>query len=154
MRGWILALAMMGAVPASAQPAIKLPIAKGFWTSSTEKCATTRYGMIFDGAQWGSIYYYGPTGNLGPVAELKPITQTRLVADGFTNMQFDGYDGVGYFRLKSLGPDRALFRTGAPFRDEIQVLDDTLIRCPYAAVSPKMKVAIKRFAPGLAAPVK
>ncbi len=151
MRGWIMALAALAvSAPAMAQPAIKLPIAAGFWTNDNQKCATVRYGYIFDGKRWGSVYYYGPTGNLGPAAELQPITQTRTVEGGFTQMQFGGYDGAGYFRVKATGPDRALYRVGAPFREEIQVSDEPLIRCSYQAMSPKMKAAMRRFAPALA----
>lgn len=147
MRGWILALSMVaGSLPAAAQT-ITLPVAPGFWTTATEKCATVHHGYVFDGKRWGALYYYGPGGSMGPAAELQPITQTRVVAGGFTQMQFGGYDGAGYQRLKSLGPDRALYRVGAPFRDEIQQTDETLIRCSLASLSPKMKTAMKRFAP-------
>lgn len=149
MRGWILALAMIaGSAPAAAQE-IRLPVAPGFWTNDTEKCATVHHGYVFDGKRWGALYYYGPGGSMGPAAELEPITQTRAVADGFTQMQFGGYDGAGYFRIRSLGPDRALYRVGAPFRDEIQESDEGLIRCSLASLSPKMKAAMKRFAPAV-----
>lgn len=151
MRGWIMGLAAAASsAPAMAQPAIKLPIAAGFWTNDDQKCATARYGYIFDGKRWGSVYYYGPTGNLGPAAELQAITQTRVVADGFTQMQFGGFDGAGYFRVKATGDGRALYRVGAPFREEMQVMDERLIRCSYQAMSPKMKAAMRRFAPALA----
>ena len=151
MRGWLWALAAIAiSAPAMAQPAIKLPIAKSFWTNDNQKCATVRYGYIFDGTRWGSLYYYGPTGNLGPAAELRPITQTRAVEDGFTQMQFGGYDGAGYFRMKSLGTDRALYRVGAPFREGMQVTNEPLIRCDFKALSPKMQAAVRRHAPGLA----
>lgn len=149
MRGWILALAMIaGSVPAAAQE-IGLPVAPGFWSNDTEKCAAVHHGYVFDGKRWGALYYYGPGGSMGPAAELEPITQTRAVADGFTQMQFGGYDGAGYFRIRSLGPDRALYRVGAPFRDEIQESDEGLIRCSLASLSPKMKAAMKRFAPAV-----
>ncbi|NYF31678.1 hypothetical protein [Sphingopyxis sp. JAI108] len=151
MRGWILTLAAItSCAPAMAQPAIQLPIAAGFWTNDDQTCATVRYGYIFDGSRWGSVYYYGPSGNLGPAAELQLITQTRAVEDDFTQMQFGGYDGAGYFRVKATGADRALYRVGAPFREEIQVSDEALIRCSYQAMSPKMKAAMRRFAPALA----
>lgn len=152
MRGWMMVLAAAAAtsVSAMAQPTIKLPIAPGFWTNDNQKCATVRYGYIFDGKRWGSVYYYGPTGNLGPMAELRAITQTRPVAGGFAQMQFGGFDGAGYFRVKATGTDRALYRVGAPFREEMQVTDEPLIRCSYQAISPKMKAAIRRFAPALA----
>ena len=151
MRGWIIVMAVLASsAPAMAQSAIKLPIAAGFWTNDNQKCATARYGYIFDCKRWGSVYYYGPTGNLGPAAELQSITQTRTVAGGFTQMQFGGYDGAGYSRIKATGPDRALYRVGAPFREEIQVSDEPLIRCSYQAMSPKMKAAMRRFAPALA----
>ncbi|ABF52475.1 hypothetical protein Sala_0755 [Sphingopyxis alaskensis RB2256] len=151
MRGWIVVLAAAaGSASAMAQSAIKLPIASGFWTNDDQQCATARYGYIFDGRRWGSVYYYGPTGNLGPAAELQAITQTRAVGGGFTQMQFGGFDGAGYFRIKATGTDRALYRVGAPFRDEIQVADERLIRCSYQAMSPKMKAAMRRFAPALA----
>lgn len=151
MRGWIAALAAVASsVPAVAQPAIRLPIAPGFWTNDDQKCATARHGYILDGNRWGSVYYYGPAGNLGPVAELQTITQTRAVDGGFTQMQFGGFDGAGYFRIKATATDRALYRVGAPFREEMQVMDETLIRCSYQAMSPKMKAAMRRFAPALA----
>lgn len=143
------ALAALGA-PAGPQAPVELPIAPGFWTNDDQACATARYGYIFDGTRWGSVCYYGPTGNLGPAAELQPITQTHAVEDGFTQMQFGGFDGVGYFRLKAMGEGRALYRVGAPFREEIQVSDEALIRCSYQAMSPKMKAAMRRFAPALA----
>ena len=150
MRTWFLALAIVASsAPATAQGPIKLPIAPGFWTTETEKCATVHHGYVFDGKRWGALYYYGPGGSMGPAAELEPITQTRAVADGFTQMQFGGYDGAGYFRIRSLGPDRALYRVGAPFCDEIQESDEGLIRCSLASLSPKMKAAMKRFAPAV-----
>ncbi|SEH18724.1 hypothetical protein SAMN05428974_2962 [Sphingopyxis sp. YR583] len=151
MRGWILALAVTaGSVPAAAQT-IALPIDKGFWTTETEKCATVYHGYVFDGKRWGALYYHGPGGSMGPSAELQPITQARVVAGGFTQMQFGGYDGTGYLRIKSLGPDKALYRVGAPFRDEIQETDETLIRCNFASLSPKMQAALRRHAPMLVA---
>ena len=52
--------------------------------------------------------------------------------------------------LHATGTDRALYRVGAPFREDIQVSDEALIRCPYQAMSPKMKAAMRRFAPALA----
>lgn len=150
MREWILALAAMaGSVPATAQT-ISMPIDRGFWTNATEKCASVHHGYVFDGKRWGALYYYGPGGSMGPAAELEPITQTRAVDDGFTQMQFGGYDGAGYFRVKPLGHDRALYRVGAPFRDEIQETDEVLIRCSFASLSPKMQAALRRHAPGLA----
>lgn len=150
MRTWILALAAMASsVPAAAQT-IAMPIDSGFWTNDTEKCATVHHGYVFDGKRWGALYYYGPGGNMGPAAELEPITQTRAVDDGFTQMQFGGYDGAGYFRVKSAGTDRALYRVGAPFREEMQVSDEPLIRCDFKTLSPKMQAALRRHAPGLA----
>ncbi|WP_293699994.1 MULTISPECIES: hypothetical protein [unclassified Sphingopyxis] len=151
MRIAMLTLAAIAScVPAMAQSAIKLPIAKGLWTNDNQKCATVRYGYVFDGTRWGSLYFYGPTGNLGPAAELRPITQTRVVEGGFTQMQFDGYDGAGYFRVKATGTDGALYRVGAPFREEIQVSDEPLIRCALPTLSPRMQAAIRRHAPAAA----
>ncbi len=148
-------IALFGtATGAMAQKPISLPIAAGFWTNDTEKCATVRHGYVFDGARWGALYFYGPNGSLGPAAELQPITQTRAVGGGYFQMQFGGYDGAGYFRLKSIGTDRAIYRVGSPFREEIQVSDETLIRCSFQSLSPKMKAAIKRFAPKLASAIK
>lgn len=138
------------AAPAMGQGTVALPIAPGFWTNEDQKCGTAHYGYVFDGKQWGALYYYGPTQNLGPSAELQPITATRAVSDGFTQMQFGGFDGAGYFRIKSLGAAKAHYRVGAPFRDEIQESDEMLIRCDYQALSPKMKAAIRRFAPAQA----
>ncbi|MDZ3832676.1 MAG: hypothetical protein U0S50_12805 [Sphingopyxis sp.] len=136
--------------PAMAQSSVELPIAPGFWTNDTERCGNVHHGYVFDGKRWGALYYYGPGGSMGPSAELEPITRSRKVEGGFTDMQFGGVDGAGYFRIKSVGPDRALYRVGAPFRDEIQVSDEALIRCGYAALSPRMQAAIRRFAPTLA----
>lgn len=147
MRTWILALAVIASNTPSAAQEITLPVVPGFWTNDTEKCATVHHGYVFDGKRWGALYYYGPGGSMGPSAELEPITQTRVVADGFTQMQFGGYDGAGYLRIKTLGADRALYRVGAPFRDEIQETDEALIRCGLASLSPKMRAAMKRFAP-------
>lgn len=156
MRGFLvtIALAVAATGAAQAQQAVSLPIAKGFWTSTGQNCAKTYYGYVYDGKRWGALYYYGPNGSMGPSAELEPITQTRIVKDGFTQMQFGGYDGAGYFRLKSIDAARALYRVGAPFREEIQESDEQLIRCSFAALSPKMKAAIRKHAPGLAAVVK
>ena len=151
MRGWLLILAATAAsVPVMAQPTIALPIAKGFWTNNGEKCATVHHGYVFDGKRWGAFYFYGPCGSMGPAVELEPITQTRAVGGGFTQMQFGGYDGAGYFRLKSLGPDRAMYRVGAPFQEDIQESDEPLIRCGFASLSPKMQAAIRRLVPAIA----
>ncbi|WP_374396431.1 hypothetical protein [Sphingopyxis sp.] len=151
MRGWILALAIVAGSAPAAAAGIELPVAVGFWTNATEKCATVHHGYVFDGKRWGALYYYGPDGSMGPAAELEPITQTRVVAGGFTQMQFGGYDGAGYFRIKSLGPDRALYRVGAPFQEEIQESDEALIRCDFKKLSPRMQAAIRRFASALVA---
>jgi hypothetical protein len=64
-------------------------------------------------------------------------------------MQFDGYDGAGYFRVKATGADRALYRVGAPSREEIQVSDEPLSRCVLQTLSPRMQAAIRRHAPAL-----
>lgn len=152
MRGWGLSLvaALVLASPALAQAKISLPIAKGFWIAATGKCPAATNGYAFDGTRWGAIYFYGPKGSMGPAVELEAITQTRLVPGGFTNMQFGGYDGVGYFHVKSLGPNRMILRTGAPGPEGIQVMDDTLVRCELGTLSPKMQAALKKSAPGVA----
>ena len=149
MRGIMVALMIASSAPAVAAQAIKMPIAKGLWIAATEKCATATNGYAFDGSRWGAIYFYGPKGSMGPAVELEPITQTRIVAGGFTYMQFGGYDGVGYFQVKSLGPDRMMFRTGAPGPEGVQVMDDILIRCDLAATSPKMQAALRKSVPAL-----
>jgi len=151
MRGWIWALAAIaGSMSAMAAPAIDMPVAKGFWINATEKCGTATNGYAFDGAGWGAVYFYGPGGSMGPAVELDAITQTRPVEGGFTYMQFGGYDGVGYFQVRSLGADRMILRTGAPAPEGIQVMDDTLVRCDMAALSPKMQAALRRAVPALA----
>lgn len=126
MRGILvpIALAVAAAGPAQAQQAVSLPIAKGFWTSMSQNCAKTYYGYVYDGKRWGALYFYGPNGSMGPSAELEPITQTRAAPGGFTQMPFGGYDGAGYFRLKSIDAAHALYRVGAPFREEIQESDE------------------------------
>jgi hypothetical protein len=146
------ALLLMQAPTALAQKPVALPIAKGFWIAAPAKCATATNGYAFDGNRWGAIYFYGPKGSMGPTVELEPITQTRAIAGGFTHMQFGGYDGIGYFHVKSLGPDRMMLRTGAPSPDGIQVMDDTLVRCRFSTLSPRMQAALKRAAPAI--PVK
>jgi hypothetical protein len=150
MRIVLLAAAALLAAPSLAQSAIVLPIAKGFWTNEGQNCAKVHYGYVFDGKRWGALYFFGPNGNSGPAAELQPITQTRSVGGGFTQMQFGGYDGAGYMRLKSVAPGKALYRVGAPFREEIQESDEPLIHCAFPTLSPKMQAAIRKHAPGLA----
>jgi len=90
MRMILLAtIASLGAAtPALPQAAIKMPIAPGLWTSTFKKipCSNASYGYVFDGKRWGSFYFYGPNGNLGPNAELKPITATSAGAGGFTRI--------------------------------------------------------------------
>lgn len=150
MRGWVLALAVIaGSVPAAAQT-IKMPIAKGFWIAATAKCATATNGYAYDGARWGAVYYYGPNASMGPVAEMEKIGRTNPVLGGFTNMQLGDFQGAGYFHLKPVGPARVILRTGAPGPEGIQVMDDQLIKCDYAALSPKMKQALQKLAPALA----
>ena len=148
--GLSLAAALFLAPPVLAQPKISLPIAKGFWINATDKCAAATNGYAFDGARWGAVYFYGPKGSMGPAVELEAITQTRVVPGGFTNMQFGGYDGVGYFHVKSLGPNRMTLRTGAPGPDGVQVMDDILMRCELGTLSPKMQAALRKSAPGVA----
>jgi hypothetical protein len=156
----VLAVAATLAAPVHAQtparaPAgtqagtISLPIGKGFWTTSGQACGQTRYGYVFDGQRWGSFYFYGPNGSLGPAAELQPITATRGVAGGFTQMQFGGSDGAGHMRLKAISADRALYRVGAPFRDGIQETDEQLVRCAFGSLSQKMQMGLRRLAPGV-----
>lgn len=151
MRGPILTMALLAVSgPAATQAEIALPIAKGLWINAPDTCATATNGYVFDGARWGAVYYYGPDGSMGPVAEMETIGRTTPLKDGFTNMQLGESEGAGYFHVKSLDPDRMMLRTGAPGPEGIQVMDDTLVRCSFAAMSPKMKAAIKRFAPTLA----
>ena len=152
MRGLGLSFAVMLflAPPALAQPKAALPIAQGLWVNATGKCANVTNGYVYDGARWGAVYYYGPNASMGPVAELEKIGRATPLKDGFINMQLGETEGVGYFHVKSLAPDRMILRTGAPGPDGIQVMDDTLVRCGFAALSPKMQAAIKRFVPALA----
>lgn len=157
MRGLTLSLAaglLLNASPSLAQKPISLLIAPGLWINAASKCATVANGYVSDGARWGAIYYYGPNGSMGPVAELEKIGRTTLRKDGFTDMQLGDTEGAGYFHVKSLAPGRMMLRTGAPAPEGIQVIDDTLVRCPFASLSPKMKVALKRFAPALSTAAK
>lgn len=153
MRGWFLSLAMAvvaHATPVAAQTGPGLPIAKGLWIQATDRCATATSGNAYDGARWGQIYYYGPNGSMGPVGEFDTIVRTEPVAGGFTNMKLSEGGALGYFHVRSLGADRAVLRVGAPARDRVEVLDETLMRCDFAALSPKMQTAVRRFAPTLA----
>lgn len=152
MRGLGLSFAavLFLAPPALAQPKVVLPIAQGLWVNVTGKCANVTNGYIYDGARWGAVYYYGPNASMGPVAELEKIGRATPLKNGFTNMQLGETEGVGYFHVKSLPSNRMILRTGAPGPDGIQVMDDMLVRCGFAALSPKMQAAIKRFAPALA----
>lgn len=127
-----------------------MPIAKGFWILSTDRCGTATSGNAYDGTRWGQIYYYGEGGSLGPLGEMERIVRTRVLKDGFTDLTFPDAGGLGYFRIKSLGGDRAIWRVGAPSRESFEVLDDTLVRCDFAALSPKMQKAVRQFAPTLA----
>lgn len=152
---WLVAAALLlNASPSLAQKPISLPIAPGLWINAASKCATVTNGYLFDGARWGAIYYYGPNGSMGPVADLETIGRTTALRNGFTNMQLGETEGVGYFHVKPLAPGRMILRTGAPSPDGIQVMDDTLMRCTFASLSPKMKSAIKRLAPTLATAAK
>jgi hypothetical protein len=153
MRALLIATAIISATSVQAQQPITLPIAKGFWTNLDQNCSKTHYGYVFDGKRWGALYFYGPNGSMGPAAELEPITQTRGGEGGFTQMQFGGYDGAGYFRIKSDDATHATYRVGAPHREEIQQTDEPLKLCSYASLSNKMKVAIRQHAPGLVMPV-
>lgn len=150
MRMLVWAVAAMLIAPAQAQQAIVLPIAKGLWTNAGQDCAKVHYGYVYDGKRWGSLYFYGPNRNMGPSAELQPLTQTRKLSDGFTQMQFGGFDGAGYMRLKAVDASRAIYKVGAPFREEIQETEEQLVRCGFATLSPSMKAAIRKHAPGLA----
>ena len=146
---WILAVvAVASSMPVAAQT-IALPIDKGFWINTTDKCESVTNGYAYDGKRWGTVYYYGPNATMGPVAELEAIGRTTARSDGFTVMQLGPTEGVGYFHVKSLAPDRMVLRTGAPGPDGIQVMDDTLTRCNFAALSPKMQSAMRRFVPML-----
>lgn len=137
--------------PAAAQPAASLPVPKGFWILSTDRCATASHDQAYDGARWGQIYYYGEGGTLGPVGEMERIVKTTALRDEFTDLTFPDAGGLGYFRIKSLGGDRAIWRVGAPSRDRFEILDDTLVRCDFTTLSPKMQKAVRQFAPLLAA---
>jgi hypothetical protein len=151
MRRWFLALAAMAcSVPAAAQT-IAMPIDRGFWISATDKCASVTNGYAYDGKRWGAVYYYGPKASMGPVAELEAIGRTTALKNGFTHMQLGPTESVGYFHVKSLSPDRMMLRTGAPGPEGIHVMDETLIRCNFASLSPKMQAAMRRFTPALVA---
>lgn len=141
---WLTAPVVWGQAP------ISLPIAKGLWVGAASPCATVSNGYVFDGTRWGAIYFYGPNGSMGPAVELEKIGRTTALKNGFTNMQLGETEGVGYFHVKSLTPNRMVLRTGAPSPEGIQVMDDTLVRCGFATLSPKMKTALKRIAPVLA----
>lgn len=151
MRGWILALAVMASSGPVAAQTISMPIDRGFWINATDKCGAATNGYAYDGKRWGAVYYYGPQASLGPIAEMEAIGRTTALKDGFTNMQLGPTGGVGYFHVKSLAPDRMTLRTGAPGPEGIQVMDDTLIRCNFALLSPKMQSAMRRFVPALVA---
>lgn len=146
-----IAAIAIGTPAAAARPVASLPVSKGFWILSTDRCATATNGQAYDGARWGQIYYYGEGASLGPVGEMEPIVKTTALKDGFTDLSFPDAGGLGYFRIKSLGGDRAIWRVGAPSRDRFEILDDTLVRCDFAALSSKMQRAVRQFAPALAA---
>lgn len=157
MRGLGFSLAAVMLVhgpPTVAQPTGSLPIAQGFWIQATDRCAAATSGYAYDGGRWGQVYYYGPNGSMGPVGEFQSIVRTNAVAGGFTNMKLSDSGELGYFHVKSLGGDRMTLRTGAPSRDGLDVMDDTLVRCDVTALSPKMQAAVKRFAPSLATTTK
>ena len=151
MRRWFLALAAMGCSEPAAAQTIAMPIDRGFWISATDKCASVTNGYAYDGKRWGAVYYYGPKASMGPVAELEAIGRTTALKNGFTHMQLGPTESVGYFHVKSLSPDRMMLRTGAPGPEGIQVMDETLIRCNFASLSPKMQAAMRRFTPALVA---
>jgi hypothetical protein len=145
----VAALLILG-VPAAAQTETSLPIAKGFWTNSGTDCGVATNGYIYDGTRWGSVYFYGPNASQGPVGEFQTITATGAAKDGFIAMQLDGVDGAGYFHVRKGFGRTATLRTGAPSPDGIDVLDDELFQCDFAALSPRMKQAVQRFAPSVA----
>lgn len=153
MRGSGLSLAvvlLLNAPAAFAREKIGLPIATGLWIKAPDKCATVRNGYIFDGARWGIVYYYGPNGSLGPVADVEPIERTTPRRDGFTEMLFGEPESEGYFHVRSLGPSRMILRIGVPGPEGTEAIDETLTRCSFATLPPKMRAAIKKLSPALA----
>ncbi len=144
--GISLGIAAHAATPA----ATALPIAQGIWIASTDKCGTAYSGMVYDGRRWGQVYYYGEGGSLGPVAEFETVVGSSAVKGGFTNMKLTNAGGAGYFHVKSLGGDRMILRTGAPGRNSIDVWDETLVRCNFTSLSPRMQAAVRKFAPTVA----
>jgi hypothetical protein len=147
-----IAAVLVAATPAHAQSkpqaAIRMPIAPGLWTDTFRKipCAKVTSGYVFDGKRWGSFYFYGPNSTLGPNAELEPITATKAVAGGFTQMQFGGYDTPGTMRVKSLDANRALYRVNSGGQES----DEELIRCAFNTLSPRMQAGLRKHAPAIA----
>ena len=148
--GWVMAVFLAWSAPAGAQASTALPISKGFWVTTGTPCGAATYGYVYDGARWGSIYFYGPNASQGPVGEFQDVTAASAAKDGFTHMQLGGVDGVGYFHVKKTLGRTAILRTGAPSPGGIQVLDEELFQCDFAALSLPMKNAVRRFAPSIA----
>lgn len=144
--------ALVSPAAASAQSAPALPIERGVWVSTAERCADASNGFVYDGQQWGSIYYYlNPQVSRDPQAELHRVTKTTKLRDGYTDFRTTQDMGaLAYERVRSTGAGRATYRMGAPARSGMDVDEQTLQLCGFSSLSARMQAAIRRFAPALA----
>ena len=125
-----------------------LPIAQGFWIEPPEQCGTATGAYVYDCDRWGN-FGYNDRLSAKPDAYINPITKVTRLRDGFTDIKTPEADGLSYDRIKSLGLDRAVLRTGLAGRADFEVWDTQLRHCGFAQLSPRMQSIARTLTPKL-----
>jgi hypothetical protein len=133
-------------------PASLLPVKPGVWVDERQSCAAAASAWIFDGRRAGTVFYYvNPRMGREPQGELEAITGVRRLRSGFTEFKHPSLGELAYRLIKPQGPERATLILAAPSnRHGMQDHQEDLRLCSYTSLSPRMQLALRRFAPTLA----
>lgn len=141
--------------PLQAHAAGKLPIAEGVWVDEAGNCATSFGVTIYDGNNFGGIYYYGEGHSLGPSTGINPIVRTATGKNGYTNAWYDNNSNIeGDLSIKPVGTSGYITRWVNYGNGRMGGLPEVSLerskKCGFAQLSPKMQAAVRKFAPKLA----
>lgn len=139
------------ASPAQAQQSV-LPITPGTWAEDHEQCGGVGQIWVYDGKHAGYVgYHSNPRMGREPFAELKGLSAVRQLRNGYTEYKPEDFGELGRMLVKPIGIDRISLILRAPTNSQgMQESEDKLKRCSFESLSPRMKIAIQRFAPSIA----
>lgn len=129
----------------------KLPVTPGAWVDDRQPCNAAAWAWIFDGQRAGRVFYYAtPRMGREPQGDLEAMTGVRRLRNGFIEFKHPSLGELAHRLIKPQGHDRATLILAAPSnRHGMQDHQENLKLCRYTSLSPRMQLALRRFAPTL-----